>query len=721
MRVKVVQIKGSKESAQALQYWLSIQKGVQEAGASHVTGSVVLRYDIDTWSANSLLALLDQTLTDFQRVLETVPPHCAVCQFVPEPPTLNNLWAGFFKVCAISGFLALNLISSWVHGSPFNPLVISAAATLASLPLLNRALTDILQGRLIGLNPLLGTGALLAILTREPQTALEVVWIIELGRLLEDYIVFRSHRSVLELIQGTLKPLRVLRNGVVLEIPADQIEIGDLVQVQAPERIPVDGSIIKGKALIDLSHLNGVSLGVLHEEGQQVLAGTLVQTGQIEIEVEEAGAQTYLALILALVKESLAQRSPSQEKAEALAERLSYLGAAATIITFLLTADLSRVFAVILVMACPCATVLAATTAVTAALANAADNLILIKGGTCLERFGKTDCLCLDKTGTLTDETPQVLEIKSAPGFHAPEILSLAAAAERHNTHPVSRAILQAAASAGCQPESGWDSEFIMGQGVRASKDNKVVLVGNRQFMEQGGCELGEYHRIAQTWEEGGEMSVFVAQNGEIVGLIRVTHPLREGLDLLMQKLRVDGIKEFHLLSGDIDQAVSPLATRLGFESYRAAISPLEKEECVMALTAANRQVAVVGDGVNDALALSKAPVGIAMGAGGDEAALVAADITLIDNDLQKLLLIRQLSRQTRQVIEQNYWIAVSTDLLGALLALVGRLTPVRASAIGLGHALGILLNSSRLLRIKPSPPLKPLGLNNHHIVDGGL
>jgi cation-transporting P-type ATPase C len=703
VRVKALQIKGSEESAQALQYWLAIQKGVQEASASHVTGSVVLQYDIATWSVNSLLALIDKTLDDFQKILETVPPHCVVCQFVPEPPTLNNLWAGFFRVCAITGFLALNLISSWVFGSPFNPLVISAAATLASLPLLNRAFTDLLQGRLIGLNPLLGTGALLAILTGEPHTALEVVWIIELGRLLEEYIIFRSHRSVLEIIQGTMKPVHVLRDGVVLELPADQIEIGDLVQVYAPERIPVDGRITSGEALVDLSRLSGVTEGVLHQEGQQVWAGTLVQTGQIEIQVEQAGTQTYYARILALVKESLAQRSPGQEKAEALAQRLSYLGAAATITTFLVTADLSRVFAVMLVMACPCATVLAATTAVTAALANAADNLILIKGGTYLERFGKTDCLCLDKTGTITDETPQVLEIKSVSGFHAQEILSLAAAAERHNTHPASRAILQAASAAGCRPEPGWASEFILGRGVRASKDGEVVLLGNRQLMLQEGLELGEHHQEAQTWEKAGEMSVFVARNGEIVGLIRVAHPLREGVAQVLQKLRADGIKEFHLLSGDVEQAVNPLATRLGFESYRAAISSTEKADYVEALTASNHQVAVVGDGVNDALAISKAPVGIAMGAGGDEAALVAADITLVDNDLQKLLLIRQLSRQTRQVIEQNYWIAVSTDLLGALLALLGRLTPVRASAIGLGHALGIFLNSSRLLTDKPS------------------
>ena len=704
VRLKVWQIKGSEGRAQALQNWLAVQKGIQEASASDVTGSVVLWYNATTWSVNSLLELLNQALSDFRHILETAPPHCVVCQFVPEPPTPNTLWAGLAKVGAITGFLSFNLISSWVFGSPFSPLLISAAATFASLPLLNRALTDVGQGRLVGLNPLLGTGALLAILTGEPHTALEVVWIIELGRLLEDYIIYRSHRSVLEIIQGAEKSVHVLRDGIVLELPGDQVEIGDLIQVNTAERIPVDGRISRGEALVDLSHLSGQTEGVLCQEGQQVWAGTLVQNGQIEIKVEKAGAQTYFARILALVKESLAQRSQGEEKAEALAQRLSYLGAAATIITFLLTADLTRVFAVMLVMACPCATVLAATTAVTAAVANAADNLILIKGGTYLERFGQTDCLCLDKTGTITSETPRVMEVISTSGFRSREILSLAASAELHNPHPVSRAILQAAASEGCQPEPGWASEFILGQGVRASKDGKTVFVGNRHLMGQAGFELGEYHHVAHSWEEAGEMSVFVAQNSELVGLIRVAHPLRESIDLVFKRLRADGIKEFHLLSGDGELAVSQIAQRLGFETYRAAISPLEKADYVEALTASHQQVAVVGDGVNDALALSKAQVGIAMGVGGAEAALVAADITLADNDLQKLLFVRQLSRQTRQVIEQNYWIAVSTDLFGALLALVGGLTPVRASAIGLGHAVGIFFNSSRLLREKPSP-----------------
>jgi cation-transporting P-type ATPase C len=699
VRVKVAQIKRSEERAQALQAWLADQNEVWEASASAVTGSVILRYDAATTSDKFLFALLDQALSDFRQILEAAPPRCVVCQFVPEPPKLSNLWAGLAKVCAITGFLTLNLISSWVFGPPLSSLVISAAATVASLPLLNRALADVTQGRLIGLNPLLGTGSLLAILTGEPLTALEVVWIIELGKLLEEYIIYRSHRSIHEILQGTMKPVHVLQEGAVLEIPPEQVKIGDLVQVNATERIPVDGRILSSKALVDLSHLSGQTEGALYQEGQQVWAGTLVQTGHLEIETEKVGTQTYFARILRLVKESLAQRSPGVEKAEALAERLSYLGAAATITTFLVTADLSRVFAVMLVMACPCATVLAATTAVTAALANAADNLILIKGGTYLERFGETDCLCLDKTGTLTSDIPQVVEVISLRGFPFQEILFLAATAELHNPHPVARAIHQAALAEGYQPEPGWESEFILGQGVRASKDGKAVLVGNQQFMQREGLELEDFVRIAQNWEEAGEMSVFVAQDGQIVGLMRVVHPLRQDIGLILQELRAYGIKEFHLLSGDVNKAVIPIAQSLGFETYRAAISPQEKSDYVEELTASHHQVAVVGDGVNDALALSKAHVGIAMGAGGAEAALVAADITLVDNDLQKLLFIRQLSRRTRQVIEQNYWIAVSTDLLGALLALLGRLTPVRASAIGLGHAVGILINSSRLLK----------------------
>jgi cation-transporting P-type ATPase C len=699
VRLKVFQIKRSEERAQALQYWLAGQTGVQEASASAVTSSVVLGYDSAAWSIESLLAFLSHALADFQHILETTPPHCAVCQLVPEPPTVNHLWAGLAKVGAITAFMTFNLIVPLVTGSALRPLVISAAATAASLSLLKRALTDVLQGRLFGLNPLLGTGALLAILTGEPLTALEVVWVIELGRLLEDYIIYRSHRSVLEILQGSVKPVQVIREGVVAEIPPDEVEIGDLVQVHAGERIPVDGRIISGEALVDLSQMSGQTEGELHREGQQVWAGTFLQTGQLQINTEKAGTDTYFARILVLVKEYLAQRSPGEVKAEALAERLSYLGVAATIGTLVVTADLTRVFAVMLVMACPCATVLAATTAVTAALANAADNLILIKGGTYLERFGETNCLCLDKTGTLTSDHPQVIEVVSPSGLPSREVLFLAAVAEHHNPHPVSRAILQAALAEGYQPEAGWVPELFLGLGVRASKDGTAVLVGNRQLLEQEGLAPGDFHRVAQGWEEAGEMPVFVARNQEVIGLIRVAHPLRPNVGQVLQRLRSDGIKEFHLLSGDSDRAVSPLAASLGFETYRATISPVEKADFVEALIASDRQVAVVGDGVNDALALAKAHVGVAMGAGGAEAALVAADITLVDNDLQKLLLIRQLSRRTKKVIEQNYWIAVSTDLLGSLLALVGRLTPVRASAIGLGHALGIFLNSGRHLK----------------------
>jgi len=294
VRFKVWQIKGSEERAQALQYWLGLQKGVQEASASAVTGSVVLWYDTAAWSISSLVSLLNQAVSDIRHILEAAPPPCVVCQFVPEPPTPRHLRAGFAKVCAITGILAFNLISSWLFGYSLGPLTISTAATLASWPLFRRALTDVFQGHFIGLNPLLGTGALLAILTGEPQTALEVVWIIELGRLLEDYIIYRSHRSVLELIQGAEKPVRVLRDGVQ-ELPADQVEIGDLVRVQAQERIPVDGRICSGEALVDLSRLSGQTEAVFHREGQQVWAGTLVQIGKIDITVEQGGDQTYFA------------------------------------------------------------------------------------------------------------------------------------------------------------------------------------------------------------------------------------------------------------------------------------------------------------------------------------------------------------------------------------------------------------------------------------------
>ena len=525
----------------------------------------------------------------------------------------------------------------------------------------------------------------------------------EVGDTMEQYVADRSHRAIREILEVSTRNTWVWVDGEEVETPVDRVRRGDLVIVPPAEKIPVDGEIVRGEALVDESQITGRSEPELRRAGDAVFAGTIVQQGKLHILAEKVGEQTYLSQVLALVEQSLANRSQAEKRADLLAARLTRLGMAATAATLLLTGNLATAIAVQLVMACPCATVLAASTAVTAALTNAARHRVLIKGGLYLERLGETDCICFDKTGTLTTDVPEVTEIITrSPTLKAERVLSLAAAAEARNPHPLARALVQAAGEAGRLPGPFATPEIVLGRGVRTQVAGDRLVVGNLPFMQEEGIDSGYFQGQADRLEGRGRSVVYVAKNGKVQGIIGISYLVRPGVPAVLSGLRREGVREIHLVSGDTEPVVRALARRFNFEGSAGALLPGDKCHYVEELVAAGRQVTVVGDGVNDALALSRAQVGVAMGAGGAEAAIAAADIALADSDLSRLLFVRRLSRQTLRVMEQNYWLAVSTDLVGALLIIGGRLGPLMAGAIHVVHTLGIFFNSSRLLGWRP-------------------
>jgi cation-transporting P-type ATPase C len=705
LRVKVEAIRRNEEKAATLAHWLTLQARIREAAANPVTGSVIVYYNSQDTSPPDLLPLVEQGIRDLPKLLEETPPWTArpVEEVRIEKPEV--LAWGVAKVAGITGFLGLNLLKSLIWGTPFSPAVITGAAIAASLPLWRRALADLGKYRFVGLNPLLSTATFLAIATGEAMTALEVVWILEIGELLEEYVADRSRRAVKEILQVAAKNTYVLHEGVEVETPIDQVQEGDIVAVHAMEKIPVDGVVIQGEALVDQAHFTGRSEPELKRSGDAVYAGTIVQDGKLQIRAEKVGEATYLAQIIHLVEQSLVNRPQMEKQVELLAGKLTRMGLAFSVATLVLTCDLSRVFAVMIVMACPCATILAASTAVSAALANAAEHLMLIKGGLYLERFKETDCFCFDKTGTVTTGIPEVREVAWNPQQASlPEILSLAAAAELHNPHPLGRALVKKARDEGYNLVNDAVVETVLGRGVRATIGVNVVLVGNRSFMIEEGVATAVYQTQARELEGRGQTLVYVAKNGKLQGIIGVAAVVREELDQVLVQLRRDGVKEFHLVSGDSLGVVQILAADKGFDGFAAELLPEEKAAYVERLKDQGFIVAFIGDGVNDAPALANADVGVAMGAGGSETAIATADIALVDDHLQRLVFVRRLSRQTILVIQQNFWLALATDVLGALLAVAGRLTPVVAGFIHLGHAAVIAANSGRLLSWQPKP-----------------
>jgi cation-transporting P-type ATPase C len=604
---------------------------------------------------------------------------------------------------ALSAFLGYTVVRRVFLGRPLSQGPSSATGLVAAagtVLLLYRSLRDLRRGRRGSLFPFLAGAAVLGIATGQALTSLEILWVLSIGVFLEDWMVDRAKRAVREILRVTPHRAFVLVDGREVEIPVEALAAGNIVVVRAGKRLPADGVVIHGEALVDEAHISGKAEPELCRPGDFVYAGTRVVEGTLQVRADKVGEETYLSRTASLVEESLATRGEVETRADLLASRLTRLGIAATLITLLFTRSLPRALSVMLVLACPCATVLAASTAIAAAVANAARHHILIKGGIYLEQAARVTCLCLDKTGTVTPAVPEVLAVvPRTPWYGAEErILAMAAAAEAGSEHPLAKALREAARAREIQVAREVSCEVVLGRGVRAKIGDELVVVGSDDFMKAEGVNTAYFRRAAAEHLASSRTLLYVARNGKLQGMIALANAPRPGTAAVLARLRHEGLRLIYLVSGDAEPVVRSLAGAIACDGYRSALFPDEKAGFVEEIEAGGTKVLMVGDGVNDALALAKATLGVAMGAGGSEVALETADIALADDRLEGLLFLRRLSQRTLRTVEQNFWFATATNVIGIALGMSGVLAPVTAGAFHVVHTAGIMLNSSRLL-----------------------
>lgn len=716
MRVRIDSLRGKTRQAGWMRSHLMKAAGVRSVEARPSSGSVIVVFDPQQITTRSLLALMVQQV--FRPLAHAQPPSpgeplpgfsgaCLAC----DCQTKTSFGTKLRRVLWLSGCMAYAALRVWVFKLPLvqTPFsLLGAVAILGAWPLTREAFEDITVKKKVTVAPFLAAGSLITVAMGQAFSALQILWIYNVAELTEEYVAQRSRQAIRDILQVAPANAFVMINGMEVETPVEQIRPGDVVAVHTGERIPVDGEVSEGEALVDESSINGRSEAMLRSRGDQVFAGTIISQGVLFIRTVKTGEDTYLVHIMKMVEDSLANRAPVEQKADQLAGRLMKIGFAATALTLLLTLDPMRALTVMLVMSCPCATVLAASSAITAALANAAKHSVLIKGGLYLETVGQADIYCFDKTGTLTMEQPEVIAIYGrTPSISEDAIIAMAATAESHNQHPMAKAILAAARDRDLLPEAHAVCDFKAGRGVLCTiGGDAVILVGNRQFMDEHQVDVRWFDKKATQQRTMGNTVVYVAKNGSIQGMIGVANPVRPEAVRVLNCLRRDGVKSLHLVTGDSREIAETLMDVFPFDECRAELMPEEKAQRVDELKH-RASVVMVGDGVNDALALARADIGIAMGAAGAEVAMEAADIALADSDLEGLMKVRNLSHQTMRVIDQNHYLAVSTDLIGAALAMLGFLSPVLAGMIHILHTGGILLNSGRLLHWEP--PVEPL------------
>lgn len=716
MRVRIASLRGKEKQASWMRTHLLKAAGVLDVEAKPLSGSVIVLFDPHRVTTRSLLTMMVQQVlhplayalpAPAAKTLPMASLGCSVCDCGSQASFTTKLR----RVIWLSGCMAYAALRVWVFKLPLvqTPLsLLGAVALLGAWPLVREAFLDITVKKKVTVAPFLAAGSLITVVMGQAFSALQILWIYNVAELTEEYVAQRSRQAIRDILQVAPANAFVMIDGMEVETPVGQIRPGDVVAVHTGERIPVDGEVSEGEALVDESSINGRSEAMLRGRGDQVFAGTIISQGVLFIRTVKTGEDTYLAHIMKMVEDSLANKAPVEQKADQLAGRLMKIGFAATALTLLLTLDPMRALTVMLVMSCPCATVLAASSAITAALANAAKHSILIKGGLYLETVGQADIYCFDKTGTLTMEQPEVIAIHGrTPSMSEDAILALAATAESHNQHPVAKAILAAARERNLSPEPHAVCDFKAGRGVLCTiGGDAVILVGNRQFMDEHQVDVRWFDKKATQQRAMGNTVVYVAKNGGAQGMIGVANPVRPEAARVLNCLRRDGVKSLHLVTGDSREIAETLMDVFPFDECRAELMPEEKAQRVDELKRGG-SVVMVGDGVNDALALARADIGIAMGAAGAEVAMEAADIALADSDLVGLMKVRNLSHQTMRVIDQNHYLAVSTDLIGAALAMMGFLSPMLAGMIHILHTGGILLNSGRLLRWEP--PVEPL------------
>lgn len=587
-------------------------------------------------------------------------------------------------------FVVLSAVAVWFRvWEPFHHFsVVGLVATLVGgYPILREAIENIVERRMtMELSMTIALVSALAI--GQFFTALVITAFVLAAEILERLTVGRGRRAIQDLLDFLPRTATVLRNGETEEVAISAIGSGEAVLIRPGSRIPVDGRVISGHSFVEQAAITGESMPSEKVSGSEVYAGTINQAGTLQVCAERLGRDTAFGQIVEAVERAEHSRAPVQKLADRLAGYLVYFALGAAVLTFLITHNIRSTISVIIV-AGACGIAAGTPLAILGAIGRAARRGTIVKGGIYLEALGRLDQVFLDKTGTLTCGTPQVTRLHPAPGITDKELLLVAAAAELSSEHPLGRAIVSFARQRKIPMIAPENFEYRVGRGVVARWAGAQSVVGNRALFD----ELG-FESPSRDSQEGSE--VLVARAGRYIGSIVVTDELRIGAASVVKLLEKMNIK-VALLTGDSHSVAESVADRLGITEVFSGLLPRQKALIVAEQVRMGRTVAMVGDGINDAPALTEATVGVAMGSGTD-VARESADVVLIGNDLEKFADAVGIARRCRCIILENFYGTLIVDAIGIGLAAVGILSPLLAAFIHVASELSFILNSTRLL-----------------------
>jgi len=545
-----------------------------------------------------------------------------------------------------------------------------------------------------------------AVIIGEWLEAALVSFLFALSLALEAWSVGRARRAVEALLDLAPPTVRVLSDGRETEMAAGEVAVGTVFLVKPGDRIALDGEVVRGSSEVNQAPITGESVPVLKEPGAQVFAGTINGNGALEVRSTKAASDTTLAHIIQMVGAAQAKKAPSEQWVERFARYYTPIVFASAILVFfvppLVLGSGWQVWTyralVLLVIGCPCALVISTPVSIVAALAASARNGVLIKGGAYVEAPARLKAIAMDKTGTLTEGRPRVTAVLPEPGVSQRELLETAAAMESQSDHPLARAIMDFCHEQGIRPRAVADFKVIQGKGASGTIDGGQYWLGSHRYLEERGEETPDVHNCLEQLADSGQSVVVIGDEGRVVGMITLADAVRAMSRGVVNELRREGIEHIIMLTGDNKPTAVAIAKATGVDEVYSELLPQDKVASIEKLVAEYQQVAMVGDGVNDAPAMARATLGIAMGAVGSDAAIEASDVALMSDDLSKLPWLVRHSRRTLSIIRQNITLSLAVKAVFVVLTFAGLASLWAAIAADMGVSLLVIFNGLRLL-----------------------
>lgn len=574
------------------------------------------------------------------------------------------------------------------------------AIILCGIPIILEAVIGLVTEFDIKADVLVSLALIAAVCIGEDFAAGEVAFIMQLGALLEDITVARARAGIEKLVNLTPATARVICGETEKIIPADSVKIGDILRILPGETIPVDGIITSGETSINQSVMTGESMPVDKTIGDEVSSGTVNQFGAFEMKALRVGQDSSIQRMIRLVQSADAGKAKIVGIADRWATWIVVIALTAAVLTWLITGEIIRAVT-ILVVFCPCALVLATPTAIMAAIGNATKHGFLVREGDALERLADVKIVALDKTGTLTYGAPKVTEVKSLNSKYSEDfIYKITASAEQFSEHPLGKAVVSCyKQEKDGKTEKTENFKMIPGKGVSADVSQKKILAGNREMMEKFGVKIKEGAlKEADTFLSIGSTVIYTAVDGEFAGFIALSDTVRDESKPMIEKIKNFGAEPV-LLTGDNENAARFLGSQLGISQIHGSCLPEDKLNYIDGFQKKGLPVCMMGDGINDAPALKKAHVGIAMGGIGSDIAIEAADIALVDDEVKELPHLMSLAKRMMVTIKCNLTFSMGLNFLAIALAITGILNPVVGALVHNAGSVLVIVNSALLLK----------------------